>query len=438
MRTTSHLLLSFLLTAAYSQLVTGFTPPGGALKTTTLSTTKQEPGSHLYSLSRRQVLDNVSTGAAVIAGSQLSPNNVHAAAAAAVTTTTTTKSNNNNNNQNLQADLPMIRLKLPKGGLGKDYVAVKVNIQGMGPFDFMVDSGLTTELITPHLQQTMGIGRTSKSNRKMTGYGAGGSSVQSLVDLDGMTLLDSDLVLPKLHALIVDFPQEHIDPAHDPVEGMLGMELLSQFDVDFDFPNNRIRFYKPGTAPTTGLVEIPAIVINETGLIGIRVTTTSSTTGTNQQQQQQQQQQQPILGFLDCGSTFSCVNWKAAAALGLPAKSDAIYQKAPKVTAIGVDGRPLQLPIVSKQLDFAGNAQVDKASGVTTGFDRPPSEWQPWDKVQLAVGDVPAFASALGDGRTPYQGPAALIGLDILGQRRFLLQAGTGNSRRRRVFVSPQ
>ena len=214
------------------------------------------------------------------------------------------------------------------------------------------------------------------------------------------------------------------------VEGMLGMELLSQFDVDFDFPNQRVRFWKPGTAPTNGLVEIPAVVINETGLIGIRVTLSSGN----------QQQQQPILGFLDCGSTFSCLNWKAAQTLGLPPKGDAVYQKAPSVQAIGVDGRPLLLPILQsqKQLSFVGNAQVDSASGIATGFDRPPAEWKPWDSVPLAIGDIPAFSSALGDGRTPYQGPAALIGLDILGQRRFLLQAGTGNSRLRRVFVAPQ
>ena len=60
--------------------------------------------------------------------------------------------------------------------------------------------------------------------------------------------------------------------------------------------------------------------------------------------------------------------------------------------------------------------------------------------VQLAVGDIPAFSTILGDGREPYKGPAALIGLDILSQRRIILEtAEPGNySRQRRVWVSPQ
>jgi hypothetical protein len=57
------------------------------------------------------------------------------------------------------------------------------------------------------------------------------------------------------------------------------------FDVDFDFPNNRLRFYKAGTADTSGLVEIPAVVINESLLIGVRISTPEGNT-------------QPIVGFL--------------------------------------------------------------------------------------------------------------------------------------------
>jgi hypothetical protein len=59
------------------------------------------------------------------------------------------------------ADLPMVRLSLPQGGFGREYVALKLKIKGEGPFDFMVDTGLTTEFITPHLQQTLGIGKNA-------------------------------------------------------------------------------------------------------------------------------------------------------------------------------------------------------------------------------------------------------------------------------------
>lgn len=368
--------------------------------------------SQLCSLPRREVLGGALGGATGWLGGRTRNHRANAA---------TTQSSD------LLADLPMVRLKLPNGGLGREYVALKLKIQGKGPFEFMVDSGLTTELITPHLQNSLGIA-TGKNT--IAGLAAGGSSQQSIVDLRGASLCcgdfanGMDLDLPNLHAVITDFPQEHIDPAHDPVEGMLGMEMLSQFDCDFDFPNNRIRFSKPGTADKRGLVEIPAVVINETGLIGVRITVPGSP--------------QPILGFLDCGASFSCLNWKAADALGLPPKSDPSYRKAPSVTAIGVDGRPLVLPAIKQQLTFTGDTKVDPKTRAPIGFESPPPEWKPWNDVLLTVGDIPAFSTILGDGRTPYQGPAALIGLDILGQRRVILEAGQGNSRRRRVFVSPK
>ena len=326
------------------------------------------------------------------------------------------------------ADVPMIRLKLPKSGFGREYIALKMKIEGKGPFDFMVDSGLTTELITPHLQGILGI---NEGSNKLTALAAGGKTIaNSLVELKGASIDIGDgsngLALPKLTAVITDFPQEHIDPTHDPVEGMLGMELLQLFDVDFDFPKNRIRLYEPGGTDTSGLVEIPAVVINESLLIGIRVTTPD------------QSNSQPILGFLDCGSAFTCINWKAAQALGLPPKNDPVYRNGPTIIALGIDGRPLTLPTIKKRLSYAGNPTIDPKSGRPIGFESPPASWKPWDTVQIAVGDLPVFSNILGDGVTPYDGPAALIGLDVLAQRRIILEAKSDTSRRRKVAISPR
>lgn len=333
------------------------------------------------------------------------------------------------------ADLPMIRLKLPKGGFGREYVAIKLKINGQGPFDFMLDTGLTTEFITPHLQQTLGIS-PRPGGSKIRGLAAGGESgANTIIELRGASLCcgkvpagesdEGEFPLPALRAIITDFPQEHIDPAHD-VEGMLGMEMLSLFDVDFDFPNGRVRFWKPGTAVKTvsGLVEIPAVVINETGLIGVRLLTPGV--------------QQPVLAFLDCGSTFTAMNWSAASYLGLPPKEDAVYKKSPSILALGIDGHPIQLPTVSQELTFVGDITTDQKSGRPIGFAAPPTNWKPWKSVQLAIGDLPAFQTVLGDGITPYKGPAALLGLDILAQRRVILETGADRTRRRRLLVSPQ
>ena len=54
-------------------------------------------------------------------------------------------------------------------------------------------------------------------------------------------------------------------------------------------------------------------------------------------------------------------------------------------------------------------------------------------KIQVAVGDLPVFTQLLGDGRTPYKGPAGIVGLDILSQRRLILE--TSSTRQRRIYV---
>lgn len=48
---------------------------------------------------------------------------------------------------------PAPRLRLPKGTVGRDYVLLQLKLGGKGPFDFVVDTGLTAEMITPHLRQ---------------------------------------------------------------------------------------------------------------------------------------------------------------------------------------------------------------------------------------------------------------------------------------------
>lgn len=385
---------------------TGFTV-GGFWPLVTSRTTE------LCQIPRRQILEGA-FGAAVVAGG---------ASKANASPPSTTK-------VEPLADLPMVRLKLPKGGFGREYVCIKLKVGGQGPYDFMIDSGLTTELITPHLQESLGI---AAGKDRIAGLAAGGgTAMNSIIDLDGASLCcgkfpndgSTELPLPKLRAVVTDFPQEHIDPAHDPVEGMLGMELLSLFDVEFDFPNNRIRFWKPGTADKKGLVEIPAVVINETGLIGMRVNVPGV--------------QQPVLGFLDCGATFSCMNWKAAAQFGFPPERDGSYRKGPSIAAVGIDGRMLTLSTIKQTVTFTGDVIVDPATKRPTGFVPPPPEWKPWDPVQVAIGDIPAFSSILGDGITPYSGPAVLIGLDVLAQRRLILETGRDGTRRRRVFVSPK
>jgi hypothetical protein len=211
--------------------------------------------------------------------------------------------------------------------------------------------------------------------------------------------------------------------------------------------------WKPGTAAAAieakhvdDLVEVPAFIINETLLLGTRVTTAAK--------QEQEEPIQPVLAFLDCGSTFSVVNWEAAKYLGLPPKSDKAAYDAktnPVTMAIGVDGKPLYLPMKQVQFTVVG----DPVGGdVRSGRYAPPTaaagsgakKWHPFQSVLAGVGDLPVFAQALSrDGTQPYQGPAVLLGLDVLAQRRIIIEGTSklapkqpkGALPRRRLFISP-
>lgn len=61
--------------------------------------------------------------------------------------------------------------------------------------------------------------------------------------------------------------------------------------------------------------------------------------------------------------------------------------------------------------------------------------FHPWDEITVGVGDLPVFSDLLGDGKNPLNVPTVLVGLDILSQRRVLLESGKG--RARRIFVAP-
>ena len=127
-----------------------------------------------------------------------------------------------------------------------------------------------------------------------------------------------------------------LDPAHDPVEGMIGMEVLEQFDVDFDFPAGRLRLWKPHTvesvAKKAGLATVEAVVVNETLLLGFRIVSSSA-----QKDDTGGIAAQPFLGVVDCGASFSVVNWAAASLLGLPPQNDTSWKQSPAVTGMGVD-----------------------------------------------------------------------------------------------------
>jgi hypothetical protein len=187
-------------------------------------------------------------------------------------------------------------------------------------------------------------------------------------------------------------------------------------------------------------VEIPIAVINESLLLGTRIT--GKAVGAKKESNGRPQQPQPFLGIIDTGSTFSAVNWKAAQLLGLPTKNSLTYLKPPAIVAMGIDSKPLYLPTKRIEFSFTGKA-ITNDKGAIVCFAPPAPEWKPWKPVLTGIGDLPIFELLLGSDKRPFQGPAALIGMDVLSQRRFILESCSSNSRGSmkwtgRMFVSPK
>ena len=111
------------------------------------------------------------------------------------------------------------RLQLPKGGLGRSYIIIQLYIDNTGPYDFMVDSGLTTELITPHLQSILHLKNAGITKQGLSAGEIG--KTQSLVELNNASLCCNSVgrydkfPLPPLTAIVTDFPQEHMDPRYN-------------------------------------------------------------------------------------------------------------------------------------------------------------------------------------------------------------------------------
>ena len=72
------------------------------------------------------------------------------------------------------------RLRLPKGTVGRDYVLLQLKLGGKGPFDFVVDTGLTGK----HMGRMLG---------------GGGASVEAL-----LTLLNGTVTWHPQSAMCID------------------------------------------------------------------------------------------------------------------------------------------------------------------------------------------------------------------------------------------
>ncbi|CAK9039633.1 unnamed protein product [Durusdinium trenchii] len=294
-------------------------------------------------------------------------------------------------------EVPLHRLKPVDGQVGGQFASISAVLGGES-VELMLDTGLSEGMVTPSLAKKLKLQPIGSAE----GATAGGDATVQLVQLKDLTLECGELLEP-VTAAVASFPEEKIDQKWS-LNGMLGYQALQSYDADIDFPRGKLRLWRPGegaaVAAQAGLANVEAVVLPDFAILGVRV-------------MQPESRAAAALGVIDTGAGFSAITPSAAVALKARAGKQA-------VTIVGVDGRPLQMPLTS---------EVTLPLG---GKELPGGGWETAVSLKTtsaALGDLPAL-QIFANGK-----PAVLLGLDVLGKRRLVFAAGSGP--KRQLFIGP-
>jgi len=133
--------------------------------------------------------------------------------------------------------------EVPKGSLfvaikvlkqGKQVLAVlPVEIDGHGPYSFALDTGASTSLVDSQVARELGV-RTTGRRQRIAGVG----SVSQVASIKVKEWSVGGVKLPPTTIVEANLP---FGNASGGVQGLLGSDMLSQFDiVTIDYDNSRL------------------------------------------------------------------------------------------------------------------------------------------------------------------------------------------------------
>eukprot|EP00667_Euglena_gracilis_P010780 EG_transcript_10983 len=315
-------------------------------------------------------------------------------------------------------EIPLFWFVIPERLLGSDYVLLPLYIDGRGPFNFLVDTGLTINLLTPQLCQELAILAEDKGIRGLAGDG----SVQvKTVDLKGVTV-EQKVPVPSFTAAVIDFPQRgYAEERGIVIHGMVGMQFLEQFDLKYARDTatgvDMLSVYRateghaahasdPKWKPVNG-------ILMPKRLMAVQIAVNDAP--------------EPFLGVVDSGASYSIMNLEAAKVLGYDV-NDPKLRNGPGVTGVGVLGQEVHMPIVSVKVclsSFVDGVQLKqdwmrrwwlaplKHDSRCVGFEH---------EAVVAIGEMnfDALTALPERGLGAYKGPLVLTGQDVLTQREVI------------------
>ncbi len=252
-------------------------------------------------------------------------------------------------------------------------LAVQINGR---PASLVLDTGSDHTVLNRIAARRLGVPETAAA-REIRGAGGAVSVGSGRMDVMGI----GDLNLARVPVLLADNPRP-------PLDGLLGIDVLVDFEVELDVPRRRAAFYRARSCPaarpdwTGRIVSLPVQQQAGTGHFFVSMEVDG----------------QPLRGMLDSGASRSTLSLQSAEDTGLGRRTLAALPRTRSQT-VNPEGLVIR-EAVFRQLKVG-----------TDILERP----------RLTIADLPPFAGDL------------LVGADYIGTRRLWFSFRIG-----RVFVSTE
>jgi len=142
----------------------------------------------------------------------------------------------------LPADAEAGEVDFRMAGPGGAALMVPVYVNGEGPLDFVLDTGATFTCVSEQTAERLALPERHATG---VGVGVGGTGRLRLVQIDSLRLGG---------AVAADLPACRLDLSHAEalgigLDGLLGLNFLSNFLLTVDFEREVVRLEPPGGAP---------------------------------------------------------------------------------------------------------------------------------------------------------------------------------------------
>jgi predicted aspartyl protease len=130
------------------------------------------------------------------------------------------------------------KVKFRLAGGAQPLILLPVEVNGEGPFEFILDTGAGTSLLSSELGQKLGI----KIIGSKEGQNAGGAVSVSLAKVNSLAVGSAEL--DNVDVGLVDL--SHIGKTVGAkIDGDLGYNFLRNYEVALDYPNETLSLFNP-------------------------------------------------------------------------------------------------------------------------------------------------------------------------------------------------